>query len=188
MISRAHTYAMLVALVIATAARAAVSPPGVNIRCDNCFDDGGVMNKTFACDTNAGVEELVLSFVLADAMPGVSGQRIDVHIHSASAPSGRLRIDHVKTTGTDACAGCTDPVCILFSSINLITPNPADNRLVSAGANDVDSQLTTWQYGSPRNLEQNCDRFGCFPTFECVVGPPTSARNSTWGSVKALYR
>src|SRR5690242_338369 len=68
-----HLLFAVLALTLAVPAIAAVSPPGVNIRWDNCFDDGGATNKTFACDMNAGKETLVLSFVLDAPMTNVSG-------------------------------------------------------------------------------------------------------------------
>jgi len=258
---------VLVALALAPPSVAIAGGPGVNIRWDNCFDDGGLMNKTFACDTNAGQEQLVVSFVLSETMLDVSGQEIVVDIRSASATlpawwafknagtcrlnslaftvgavgsevnctewsggqavggigvyqigspgpngallkaavavpstalavldpgveyiSGRLRINNVKTTGTGACAGCTEPVCIYLTSINVSTPVLGNNRFISTGANDVASQIVTWQDGLVRNLASNCGLVGCFPTFDCVLDPSTSARNSTWGAVKSLYR
>jgi hypothetical protein len=72
--------------------------------------------------------------------------------------------------------------------INITTPVLANNLRLTTGANDVASQIATWQDGLVRNLVPNCGHVGCFPTFDCVLAPPTSARNPTWGSVKALYR
>jgi len=48
--------AALLVLAFALTARAASTPPGVSLRWDNCFSDGGVANKDFACDTNSGSE------------------------------------------------------------------------------------------------------------------------------------
>jgi len=257
---------LLVVVALALPPVAIAGGPGVNIRWDNCFDDGGLMNKTFACNTNTGQEQLVVSFVLADAMPDVSGQEIIVDIRSASATlpawwafknagtcrlnslaflagavgsevnctewsggqaaggigvyqigspgpngallkaalavpstapaaldpgveyiSGRLRINNLKTTGTGACAGCTEPVCIYLTSINVTTPVLANNVFIG-NASSAGSNIVTWQDGLVRNLAPNCGLVGCFPTFDCVLDPSTSARNSTWGAVKSLYR
>jgi hypothetical protein len=57
---------------------------GVNIRWDHCYGDAGVANKAFACDTNTGVERLVLSFELDSPVPDVSGLEFDVVRQSAS--------------------------------------------------------------------------------------------------------
>jgi len=72
------------ALLLALPAVAAPTPPGVNLRWDQCYSDGGVMNKTFACDTNTGSERLVMSFVLDSDMADVSGQEVRILLQSAS--------------------------------------------------------------------------------------------------------
>jgi hypothetical protein len=64
---------------------AATSPPGVNLRWDLCFGDGGVQYKNFACDTNAGGEQLVGSLELASETPGVTGLEVTMDLGSASA-------------------------------------------------------------------------------------------------------
>jgi len=81
---RAILLALLSLAAAHSAGAAATSPPGMNVRWDNCYSDGGVISKTFACDTNAGSERLVMSFVLDADMPQVSGQEIRVIIHSVS--------------------------------------------------------------------------------------------------------
>jgi len=70
---------------VAVPASAAVSAPGVNIRWDNCFADGGVWNKLFACDTNTGSESLVLSYALDTQMTNVSGNEIIVDFSSPNS-------------------------------------------------------------------------------------------------------
>jgi hypothetical protein len=67
-------------------AAAAASPPGVNLRWDQCYGDGGTWNKTFACNTNLGSERLVGSFELDQPLTQVSGLEIVVDL-SAQAPS-----------------------------------------------------------------------------------------------------
>jgi len=69
---------------LAAPALVVTPPPGVNLRWDNCYLDGGAINKTFACDTNAGTERLVMSFVLPADMASVSGQEIRATIVAAS--------------------------------------------------------------------------------------------------------
>src|SRR5262245_11737683 len=78
----AHTAAAAVLLALAVNANAAVSPPGVNVRWDQCYIDGGPANKTFACNTNAGTDRLMLSFVLDAPMSDVSGMEIVVDLRS----------------------------------------------------------------------------------------------------------
>src|SRR5262245_14218167 len=72
--------AVLLTIALAASAHAASTPPGVNLRWDNCFADGGVQNKAFACDTNVGLERLVASIELASPMLDVSGMEIIVDI------------------------------------------------------------------------------------------------------------
>jgi hypothetical protein len=76
--------ALFTASLITTAASAAPTPPGVNLRWDQCFSDGGVMNKTFACDTNTGSERLVMSVVLDADKADVSGQELRLMLQSAT--------------------------------------------------------------------------------------------------------
>jgi len=62
----------------------AVDPPGVNLRWDRCYGEGGVSNKTFACNTNAGMEQLVGSFELAQDLDRVATAEIVLDLRSAS--------------------------------------------------------------------------------------------------------
>ena len=78
--------AQVAATVLASAALAAPTLPGINVRWDNCYADGGIMNKAFACDTNAGTELVVMSVQLDTAMPDVSGMEIRVSL-KPSAPT-----------------------------------------------------------------------------------------------------
>lgn len=63
---------------------AAVSPPGMNLRWDRCYVDGGAANKVFACDTNVGSERLAMSFELAGPLPNVIAITSRVTLASAS--------------------------------------------------------------------------------------------------------
>ena len=101
---------------------------------------------------------------------------------------GGLAISHTKTVGTGACDGCSTPVCILFSSLNVTTPQAPNNRLFTTGANGVDSQIIRWQNGTIQNLVNECTgTFSCNTQFDCLNANPTAARRSTWGQVKSLY-
>jgi hypothetical protein len=58
--------------------------PGVALSWSHCFGEGtGTANRAFACDTNAGVEELVGSFVLGADMANVSGNEIVINVSTA---------------------------------------------------------------------------------------------------------
>ena len=68
-----------------TAAPAHAQPyPGVALRWNHCFGEGtGLSSRTFACDTNAGFEELIGSFAIAEDMVQVSGNEIVVDLSTA---------------------------------------------------------------------------------------------------------
>ena len=80
-------------------------------------------------------------------------------------------VDAAKTTGPGACAGCQTGVSICVSSITITQPagTPGGDLRVSLPAA---RNFATWQGG---NL---------FP----YVCDATPARNTTWGSIKTLYR
>src|SRR5262245_46335209 len=75
---------LVLAIAISTSAHADTTPPGVNLRWDQCFGDGGVQNKSFACNTNTGTERLVASIELGSALANVSGMELYIDIGSAS--------------------------------------------------------------------------------------------------------
>lgn len=91
----------------------------------------------------------------------------------------RIRISHVATVGTGSCAGCTTPMCIMFTSVNQVTGSgsPWATRWLTGPANQVDSDYATWQGGA-----------GVSSTLGTGCPAATPARKSTWSSVKALYR
>ena len=76
-----------------------------------------------------------------------------------------------KTVGTGACAGCTDGMCIVFTSLNLTEPAGVGDYLIT---NPILSQYITFQSG------------GAGVTGGCPGATPT--HSTTWGSVKSLYR
>jgi hypothetical protein len=82
--------------------------------------------------------------------------------------SANISINNQKTVGTGACAGCSDPVCIVFNSIKVATPVPA-NDLTLGAPNTPGSNIVTWQAA----------------VADCQLVP---TRNTTWGAVKSMYR
>jgi hypothetical protein len=82
--------------------------------------------------------------------------------------STNITINNAKSTGLGACAGCGEPVCLVFNSI-LITRNVGVGDLKLSDPTTPGSNIVTWQGTGP-----NCQ---LVPT-----------RNVTWGSVKSLYR
>jgi hypothetical protein len=83
----------------------------------------------------------------------------------------KVTFNNSKSTGTGNCAGCQDGACIVFNSIELDQNPGLGNTEIS---NPLNSQFVTWQSG------------GGNVTGGCPAATPT--RNSTWGSVKSLYR
>ncbi|MEQ1832916.1 MAG: hypothetical protein ABL977_07650 [Candidatus Eisenbacteria bacterium] len=84
---RSHLRACIALLVTfaATAHAAAPTAPGVNLRWDQCYADGGAQYKNFACDVNTGTDRMVGSFELASPILGVTGMEIYLHVGAASA-------------------------------------------------------------------------------------------------------
>jgi len=70
---------------LSTSAPAHAQPnPGVALRWNHCFGEGtGASVRSFACDTNAGVDELIGSFAVYQDMVEVSGNEIVVDVSTA---------------------------------------------------------------------------------------------------------
>jgi hypothetical protein len=118
---------------------------------------------------------------LGSISPSLQAQHRRIKIALAVAPSAlqdlvgnqeyfscNVSINNQKTVGTGACAGCSDPVCIVLNSIKVTTPVPA-NDVTLGNANAAGSNICTWQGTGP----------------DCNLVP---TRNVTWGAVKSLYR
>src|SRR5689334_18428099 len=81
-----HLWAASVALLLASSPSIVSAAGGVNLRWTRCYGEGsGLDNKTFACNSNAGTNLLVLSFELPNDLPGVSGMTLDLNIVSDGA-------------------------------------------------------------------------------------------------------
>jgi len=80
-----------------------------------------------------------------------------------------LTIDREKTVGTGACAGCTDPVCLVFNEMTLYD----EFGIKSFFTNPRDRNCATWQGGQIGGPG-------------CPAATPTN--KATWGRIKALYR
>jgi len=57
---------------------------GVNMRWTRCYGDGGVLNRTFACNTNIGTNLMVGSFVLDSPLSQVSANESWIDIQTAA--------------------------------------------------------------------------------------------------------
>jgi len=266
--------AALLLLATVVAARAGTTPPGINLSWDHCYGDGQVKYKTFACDTNVGIETLVGTFEvdaemqeisgmdfhldvrsatsflpdwwwfknlgscrlhslgaqyalpagaancgpwttpsavgigMAAYQPGLTGQNHAHMVGSCSAPLSDLgtlvpnqeyylfsiTINHAKTVGVDACAGCLEPVAIYFSGVEFYSPGVGRVRLLTDAADYSGSKWVSWQSGYPLNATAQCGRttFGdCwdpYTSFDVVPYDVTRARATSWGLLKSLYR
>jgi hypothetical protein len=115
-----------------------------------------------------GSNRLRIRTVCAIAVPE-SLYAVDVDDNPIEYLVFRVTITNTKTTGTGACAGCTDPACIVFNSVKLTQPAGFGDFTITSGA----QQHVTWKHGVIGGLG-------------CPAATPT--QRSTWGSVKALYR
>ena len=261
--------ALLLLAGFADTAAAAANPYGLNAAWTECWGDGGTSNRSFACNTNTGVERLNLSFVVDQTIPNVNGMEmylqfasesptlplwwsmkntgtcrptsltfsittplvynncvdwgagligaagIGNYVIGAAGPNtvttaavsavplgsglvldagveyftGTYQINHQKTVGSGACAGCQIAVCILYSHLRIFVDGGTSYyRIITTPANTPNSQVAAWQAGQVVNLQHDCFATGtCTNSFGCVT-PPVTARNNTWGAVKTLYR
>jgi hypothetical protein len=82
----------------------------------------------------------------------------------------KVLILNTKTVGTGSCAGCLDGVCIVCTSLTVVQPNGTPNGNIEL-KNPAESNFVTWNG----------------PTVETCTGA-TPTKNTTWGSIKSLYR
>lgn len=54
--------------------------PGLALRWNRCYGEGGAPIRSFACNTNSGVEQLIGSFVVPGDMSNVVGNEIIVQV------------------------------------------------------------------------------------------------------------
>jgi len=247
---------LLCGLLLAVTASVAAAAAGVGLRWNSCNGDGGLANRSFACNSNTGVNALVGTFEMGGDLLGVVGTEIVIDLASADptlpawwafrnvgtcrqtsltmnstisatavncvdwaagasaggigaynigargantarlvaalavpavgatdlAPgteyfSFNLNINNAKTVGTGSCAGCQNPVCIVFNSINVVPPAPAVGTKLTGPSNGTDSHFATWQGGAGVVVGA---------LIGCPAATPTT--NKTWGQVKTLYR
>jgi len=110
---------LLFGLLLAFTASVALAAPGVNLRWTSCAGDGGTLNKTFACNSNAGTNILVASFELGEDILQSSGQELVIDLASATTPlpawwsfknvgTCRLGALGINTTVSATAANCVD--------------------------------------------------------------------------------
>ena len=77
-------------------------------------------------------------------------------------------INHSRTIGPDACAGCESEGCIVLNSVSFV---PACGVSVVTVTNPLERNFVTWQSDA---------------ILGCPMSTPT--RRATWGQVRSLYR
>jgi hypothetical protein len=104
-------------------------------------------------------------YALPAGSPFITGVAEGTEVYSC-----KVNVNNLKTTGLGACAGCQTGVCIVLNSIKINQPvsEPCGGKFISAPAV---RNIATWQGGIGG---------------DCYAATP--AKNTTWGSVKALYR
>ena len=133
----------------------------------NCFDwaagqaAGGLAayNDTGSPAGTPGHRRIKLGFAVATA--------VDVPA-AAEFFAFNIVISNAKTTGAGNCVGCTENVCIVLNSINVV-PGILAGVLLGDGT-APGSNIATWQ----ASVAGDC------------TGVPT--KNATWSQVKSLYR
>lgn len=82
--------ASVLALAVLVPGVSHAQPAGVALRWDRCHGEGGRSIRSFACDTNAGEETLVASFMTGANMPAVTGleSRVDFWLCPDQHPHG----------------------------------------------------------------------------------------------------
>ena len=91
-----------------------------------------------------------------------------------------LRLDHLHTTGGDACDGCSVPVCLGFPLVSLVTTT--GSRILNTGSG---ASTAGWQGGITTNYIVALFRGRVVTRLDCAGAVPV--RRSSWGEVKALY-
>ncbi len=150
---------LLCGMLFALAASVASAAPGVNLRWDNCFGDGGLINKSFACQTNSGSSGLVGSFELGADLPGAAAMEVVMDLASAGATLpdwwrfknvGACRQNALSIQAHDG-AGCPDWAA-LMASMNIAAyqlggfgPNTARILCANAVSPDAAQNLTGGQ-------------------------------------------
>ena len=162
----------------------AQASPGVNLRWNACFGDAGAFNKNFACNTNAGSNLLVGSFVLGQPVAQMSGSDITIDLASASSPlptwwafknAGTCRQASLQTSTPSATANCLNWAggneIVVQGSYTIGFNGPATARLVlvSAAPLPYPSVLANAEYFSFNLAINNAKTVGTGACAGCIV-------------------
>ena len=134
----------------------------------SCFDYwAGGASGGISEDAPAGNRARIkLLGALPAGSPGITSVAEGTEVYSF-----KMNVNNAKTVGLGSCAGCLEGVCIVLNSIKINQPvsEPGGSKFISAPAS---RNFVTWQGGIVGG--------------DCYAATP--AKNTTWGSVKALYR
>jgi len=92
----------------------------VALRWDNCYSDGGLSSKSFACNTNSGSESLILSVYPPVDMPQLNGALETLTVWSTAAATPTWW--QVNSGGCRPTSGMSAQFLPLPSSITCIDP------------------------------------------------------------------
>ncbi len=145
----------------------------------NCFDwSNATALGGLAAYTQGGIYGPTSARILAGFAvppPGVNVAALAAVAPGTEYFAFNIVLTNAKTTGTGLCAGCTTPVCIVFNNLKMVagtTTAAIVNTPQAPGSNAI-----TWQGGA-----------GVTSTLGGGCPAATPTRNTTWGSVKSLYR
>jgi hypothetical protein len=132
--------------LLASSASHAQPYPGLALRWNHCFGEGsGLASRSFSCDTNAGFEELVGSFVLTEDMPEVSGVEIIVDLTTQAPYQGYLPAPAPDTPLPEWWKYKQPGTCRQTSLTFSTAPDPGDQVCVDWGAGLEVGALANYQ-------------------------------------------
>lgn len=93
-----------------------------------------------------------------------------------------------KTVGAGSCSGCSQPMCLGLSGVQLTQPSGAGDVSLIYPIDGTDSDAVTWQSGvvMTRTYSPGHGGIGINKNFACTLG--TEIQRPTWGAIKRLYR
>jgi hypothetical protein len=145
--------AVITAATMLAAASLAHAGGGIAMRWDRCYGDGGVPNKNFACDTNAGSETLVMSFQVPADVDSVTG--MDGTIYLSSATGSMPTWWQFKNAGSCRQTSLSLGVLGDPSAVSCIPISPDVSGGIAQytlGPSNVNAKLT-FAVGSPTNQD-----------------------------------
>ena len=101
--------------------------------------------------------------------------------------AGIIVIQHSKSTGTGACAGCEVPRGIFLKSLALLSTGARYDYDLDSRATGVLPAYVNWQCEGEPTFEYDWERGWLLGGWE-FTNCATAARRPTWGAIKHLYR